>query len=127
MEDLDLDEGEQKNNDCRRGTAVLGLVEKYLESREESAGILDVFVVESDPLLVLCKGKPLRLQKDACTQSKPAYPPILVLVFFLQLAHCPLIRTKLKRYYAILELELVQYFKPIGHGRWALSARIDFF
>ena len=34
-------------------TGVLGLVQQHLERREQSPGVLDVLVVEGDPLLVV--------------------------------------------------------------------------
>ena len=51
-------------------TGVLGLVQQHLERREQSPGVLDVLVVEGDPLLVV-------------------YLPVLVDVLLLQLAHSP--------------------------------------
>ena len=52
-----LQSREEENDDCRRVTGILRLVQQNLERGEESCSVLDVTVVEVDPLFVVCKGQ----------------------------------------------------------------------
>ena len=52
-----LQSREEENDDCRRMTGILRLVQQNLERGEESCSVLDVTVVEVDPLFVVCKGQ----------------------------------------------------------------------
>ena len=73
-----LENWEHEDDDGRGMTTVLRLVEQNLERGEESSGILDMFVVECNPLFVFWNWKtfyilPLTLHSNEKLKEKVGY------------------------------------------------------